>query len=117
MNVIPGSRGCACDAKYMATRHGGYPDGPRMTGRSMPSPETATRVAWVNENAPQRIDVPLRILTTKLGLRATAQIPVMCHGNRLSVRATVPLADVTIEAGRVTAEPRLVHVPLRIWTL
>jgi hypothetical protein len=34
----------------------------------------------------------------------------------LSVRATVPLADVTIEAGRVTEEPRLVHVPLRIWT-
>ena len=117
MNETPGSRGWAADARYIATRHGGYPDGPLMTGRSMPSPETATRVARAKLNAPQRIDVPLTILTTKLGLRATGQIRVMSHGSRLSTRATVPVADVRTEVGLAATEPRRAQVPLRIWTL
>ena len=117
MNVIPGSRGWATDARYIATRHGGYADGPLMIGRSMPSPDTATRVAWANVKPPHRIDVPLTILTTKPGLRAADQIHSICPESRLSARVTVPVADVRTEVRRAASVPSLAHVPLRIWTL
>jgi len=117
MNETPGSRGWATDALYIATLHGGYPDGALMIGRSMPSPETATRVAWANVKPPHRIDVPLTILTTKLDLRAADQIHSIGPDARLSTRATDPVADVRTEVRRAAIEPSLAHVPLRIWTL
>jgi hypothetical protein len=96
---------------YIATLHAGYPDGPLITGRSMPSPATATRVAWANVNPPQRIDVPFTILTTKPGVRAAFQIQYIVPDDRPSRRETVPGGDVWREARRAATEPRLVQVP------
>jgi hypothetical protein len=117
MNVIPGSRGWETAALYIATLHGGYPDGALMIGRSMPSPETATRVACGNVNAPQRIDVPLTSLTTKAGVRAADQTHFICHSCGVLMAVTVPVADAFIGVRRTATEPRLAHVPLRTWTL
>src|SRR5829696_4262693 len=117
MKVIPGSRGWATDARYMATRQSGYPDGPRMTGRSIPSPGSVTRVARANVNAPQRIDVPLTTRKMKLVLRAAGQILVTIQGSRLTVRPTVPLELVRTVGGRAAIVPGAAHVPERIWTL
>src|SRR3954471_18290529 len=111
MNVIPGSRGWATAAEYIATRHGGYEDGPRMTGRSMPSPETATRVACVKENAAQRTDVPFATRTTKLEVRAADQTQYIDPCARLVSRLTVPVRDVTTAGRRTASDPRRAHVP------
>src|SRR6187401_2875996 len=116
MKVMPGSRGWATAARYIATRQGGYPDGPRTTGRSIPSPGTETRVARLNVKAPQRIEVPLTTLTMKLDLRAAGQILIVSQGSNVSVWATVPVVEVTTEGGRATIVPTLEHVPFRIWT-
>ena len=88
-----------------------------MTGRSMPSPETATRVEWANVNAPHRIDVPLPILTTKVGLRAAGQIRDISSGDTQSTRATAPVADVRTEVRVAATVPGAAHVPLRIRTV
>ena len=83
----------------------------------MPRPDTATRVAWANENPPQRIDVPLAMRTMKAGVRAAVQIQFIVPEDTLSRRETVPVDDVRIEIRRAASEPGLAHVPLRIWTL
>src|SRR5256885_6011798 len=88
-----------------------------MTGRSMPSPETATRVAWAKVNAPHRIDVPLPILTMKVGLRAAGQIRDISNGDTESARATVPVADVRTEVRVAAIVPGVAHVPLRMRTV
>jgi hypothetical protein len=68
-------------------------------------------------NPPQRIDVPLTILTMNVLWRAVGQTLVISHGSRLSERATVPVADVWTDVGRAATVPTLEQVPLRIWTL
>jgi len=79
-------------------------------------PRTATRVARLKVNAAQRIDVPLTIRTTKLGLRATDQILVICQGSRFS-RAPPSPSPTPDDAGLAATEPSLAQVPLRISTL
>src|SRR5436309_15884390 len=111
MKVIPGSRGCATDARYIATRHGGYDDGPRMTGRSIPRVDTATRVACANENAPQRTDVPLTMRSTNPGVRAADQIQYSCPWTSVAERATVPVEDVSSAGSRSATDPSRLHEP------
>jgi hypothetical protein len=65
-----------------------------MIGRSIPSPDTATRVAWTNVKSPHRASVPFRIRTAKAGERAADQTQAVGVLATLSIRETIPAADV-----------------------